>query len=1125
LVDDDETYRYVVCLSPEYYVTGGAGGPTYYLNASVCEIDALTSDSSDDEEPELPPTEPEEPTYTSLVDAETTSWGANGSNTSSQLSSDRNLTDNDESTKCGAGSGFKAVWIDLGAEKPIDKVTSIINDGTRNGDGLTWYVTKEDPINAIKAGTISTWKAVGTLTSTTTGKHEVSFLVDDDELYQYVVVLHPTNYTGATYQEWALSYVCEIDALTGPYVSLVDENTISYHSQGTGVTKHDKPILTDKDNTTIVDRGSGWNAGWIDLGAEKPIDKVTSVINTGSGGGAGLTWYLTNNNPIDAIKADDISSWKQVGSFEGGTQYKSYTVNFLVDGDEMYQYVVCLNPEYYINGGAGGPTYFMMGSVAEIDVFTEPTTNVALNRPGFASGYNVNAWPDLATDGRTATGFQCGGKTLWYYVDLGAAYTIDNIQLTMGTLEAHRKDYTVHLSNQRQDAVTTPTDKVLVYTADGSGKNGVGISVAGHATLTDEQKAAKYQYVYIEKNAAATDGITVHELEVHTKDEEIDEYLVEIGAHKPTFAAVMYNSSLAPRAANDRNPSSRYATKPIPASFGDDLSGNSITQVQRFVIDLEKAYPIRAIAYYAYHQDHSVGYTIYGTNNSNFYSDKTELCTASETKAVGYKIYPVTATDEFRYIVIESHGDINDLLVYTDNASAEPNYTSDKGSTTHLISLNAPIVSVRGGTSDSELGFGYINDGAIAAGTKHWNVAADFDTHFYMDLGSPQAIDYIAVNNLQGTTNFLFGMKLVATNDPTFTEETVIFDAGNNNMIGTASNTELPPKSFSLYEAPAAMEGEKYRYVGMRLKDMNGTPHNWSRAKLAEFSVYTKEENLTEVFNKISFSQSETNAGEYSVSTQKYLSVTGRPVTFIAAAYDEEDKLVEVKSSKLATQSGVQNALSGTISFAGSQNLSKIKTVKTMLWDDVSVLRPIVASESFDIPYVSLVDEETKSYYVHDDTFAAFNAAEYGTGSNQTPANILTDGNTNTRIGSGNGYNAVWIDLGSAKQIDKVTSVASLGTRGGKGMTWYLAKEDPTIAMKAGNLSSWKKLGSIESEATYSTTTLETLNFDVDDTELYRYVVCLDPDHYNKGLTGATSFKMRGSVAEINAFKSGLYVD
>jgi len=174
----------------------------------------------------------------------------------------------------------------------------------------------------------------------------------------------------------------------------------------------------------------------------------------------------------------------------------------------------------------------------------------------------------------------------------------------------------------------------------------------------------------------------------------------------------------------------------------------------------------------------------------------------------------------------------------------------------------------------------------------------------------------------------------------------------------------------------------------------------------------------------------------------------------------------------------------------------------------------------------TLVNAETKTYYVHDDTFQTFSANEYGKKTNQTPANVLTDGKTDKSIGGGNGFNAVWIDLGGLCHIDKVTSVANLGAKGGQGMTWYLTKEDPTIAMKAGSVnSSWKKLGSIDSEATYSPNILETLNFDVDDTELYRYVVCLDPDHYNKGLTGATSFKMRGSVAEINAFKSGLYVD
>ena len=263
---------------------------------------------------------------------------------------------------------------------------------------------------------------------------------------------------------------------------------------------------------------------------------------------------------------------------------------------------------------------------------------------------------------------------------------------------------------------------------------------------------------------------------------------------------------------------------------------------------------------------------------------------------------------------------------------------------------------------------------------------------------------------------------------------------------------------------------------------------------------------LTDPVNMISFSRSETAKTDFSVSIEEYVSATGRSVTFIAAAYDANDNLVEVRSSRLTPATADQN----TISFVGSQNLSKIKKVKTMLWEDISVPRPIVASETFDSPYVSLVDENTT-------TSCGTKAPAFEPTVHTDDPDRLTDGDKDTRIGRGNGYNAVWIDLGSEKPIDKVSIVFN-GFATGDGLCWYVTKEDPTVAMKAGNFTTtWKYLGTLSSTTTgrHDVSTL------VNDDELYRYVVVLHPDLYN----ATSGDRMSGDVSEIDAFTRSLFVD
>jgi len=710
-----------------------------------------------------------------------------------------------------------------------------------------------------------------------------------------------------------------------------------------------------------------------------------------------------------------------------------------------------------------------MTAGAEGEAETESiAVNVALNRPCF-SAYQNEGYADLVTDGNRSTYFYCN-YGIWFYVDLGAAYTVDHIKVDMmanNNADVHtgrRSNYSVYLSNTRITfGNSVPADAVAVDTVAAGATPVVDendcytIDVAGNTELSADVKSTAYRYVYISKPQSNVTSyqkqLGIEELEVYTKDEvaETPFYEVEVAAFKPVLASsygiASNGSNVAPDSSapitaiasvvknvNDKKTTAFTTTDEILGKASDDAS---LALRQRVVIDLEEEYPLYGIVYRPNSTaQHRGGYNIYVTNDAS-------LGTLSLVHSQSGQLYVqdnyITLPDaikgeSFRYVVVESFSvqtnsaynqvlGIADLRVYSSSAVATPSYATS-GEALYLTSMHMPVTGVgASGTNPVTMA----NDGALTTSSRFYKAGGP--STVVIDLQQPQTIDYVTMMTA-GTGAYANGnMVVYATND-----NDGAYDEDEDIVIHTVPSTGMVQGKMEMYPVTSAMQGKKFRYVCVSIPVGSGDA---SRGDIAIFDVYTKQSNFDEIGTNFAFIKSEENDTDYSLSFDRFFA-NGHSYKLIAAAYNKQNQLVAIKTTDIAPDS--ESAVSAGVSLADIEDIENAYSIKQMLWDADS-LRPIVANAFYSFPYVSVSSGATAvgpQYAYMSGGVLTWRDVPYNNGVKST---ALTDKDTTTKGGWSVGSTITGLlalDLGAQKKVDRVTVNADV-----QGQEFYLSNINP----------------------------------------------------------------------------------
>ncbi len=877
------------------------------------------------------------------------------------------------------------------------------------------------------------------------------------------------------------------------------------------------------------------NGGWlcVDLEAEYTIDSVEMTIDSENRARFGyIDLYLSNEAPTEASLdiPEGAVKFASVGKAEADTLSFAVASSDLTDEQKAakYRYVIADRNDDAIPEDCGylddsGNLRFQM---YDFKVFTadeiieeeeKVLTDVALNRPGFSSHFNRENHPLKVTDGDLTTKYLFSNGA-WYYVDLGTAYTIDTVKVLFGNNYEHGEidtNYNVYLSNTRMTSDTLPADVVTIGEIAGTSKE-VGEDGYTDFDVTDE---TKYRFVIIKH----TKRIDIYDIKVMTADAVAEDasWMVEVGAYKPIFATTA-NGAYLPYYANDRDSSTAYESKDVIWTEG--VTADPGTE-QSVILDLGEAMPLHAITYYPTNFNRGGGVfehwrnqnvSIYVTNDPNnitdavvkntnmgFFTNYLELPEAIKGNSYRYVVITGGNVKKYQSDPAEYHRSLTmiELGVYSDSTAAEPVYSFNTDERAHLISYNMPAKAnwddLSGNANTVALSYpASIADGDL---TTEWAVYGGNakDVYIMLDLGTPQTIDYVTA---------MSGKKYNANNvnraAEIFVSNTDEFSTDNAVIMYTESVNGMQPQNrMRLYQASDAMNGNKYRYVGVRIPDRRADGGTWARTDLVMLDVYTKEASLDEIFTEVTFEQDAEVATKFSVKADKLLSATGRDYKFIAVAYDDNDKLLGVKTATISPEKGVGAALDASVDFAEEEYADSVVYAKTMLWDMNGDLRPIVASAI--CPPFSLLSANKPSTEV-----------KFGDGNGwktkpeaKNQGTKLTDGDTATVIGWGpatiSGF--VFVDLGSAKNFNKVTGYAQY-ERGSAGREVYLSNINPNPTVEEAMALTGKTDAAEAVEAYYNLFVQNSENADV------KYVGNLIETN-GSGKTGEFSFDVDGSGA------------
>ena len=669
-------------------------------------------------------------------------------------------------------------------------------------------------------------------------------------------------------------------------------------------------------------------------------------------------------------------------------------------------------------------------------------TNVALNRPVFTSWTADSTEPERMTDGKKDTAWESNkfvasgknvidGSYLWALVDLGSEYSIDQIKIFTDNEAIYtsrdRQDYKVYVTNTRPDTNVTPNTAVSVagmtevYAAP-SLANGADAAPAENVinvAAVEATEGNRYRYVFLQKsNVTDSNGGKGHwfwkinEIEVNTSDEvaETAPCWIEIAQNKPSFSGEVYeNDTYSPRNAIDGSISTVF----IASDWSSGIRS-------RLVVDLEAEYPIEAVVFTPRYTANEIkGYEIYATNDTLF-EDMTLIHKQPNDKEANYGHLYYKAPDslkgkKFRYIVVQADSANNnlavmDLKVYTSDKSAQRSVALNR---TYLTSVNCGVVSDCG--ESKEHPFKNLTDNGSE--TTCLVLSGKENGYIAVDLIVPQSVDYVTYA-IEGFGLYHYGLEIVAANKADLSDGVVMFSAKDENGNYFCPVSETDTNGILLFPATAQMDGNKYRYVGMRFPKNLNTSDKIVQGGATMFGVYTKGSNLVEA---LSGATATFDGATVNFAINDFLTNGDLTYTVVAAGYDSSGRLVDAKTTKIKNTKQLfrnTNPVTATINFEDAEKNSKIDSVRVMLWDNQeNNIRPIIPQLNLEVDSYAAVEssaEVTSYYYQHGSI----------KGTNPTGTRF-TDNDINTVGGRGQHWDIAWIDLGEEKHLDAVGGIVN----------------------------------------------------------------------------------------------------
>ncbi len=265
------------------------------------------------------------------------------------------------------------------------------------------------------------------------------------------------------------------------------------------------------------------STGWIyvDLGATYNISEVK------------LNWQTAYAVNYQIQVSDDGDHWTTIQVVTNNQS--AGIVDFPgLSGTGRYVRIYCTQTS------AGSDNY----SLYDFNVYGTPVTDLALNRPVYASSVESSYYPpSMAVDGNSSTRWSSGqwmqsSNVGWVYVDLGATYNISEVRLNWQT--AYAVNYQIQVSSNAVNWTTI--------------QNVTGNQSTGVADFTGLRGVGRYLRIYCTQTSAGSDNYSLYDLNVYGTP------ITDLALNRPVHASSVESSSFAQGMAVDGNSSTRWSS-------------------------------------------------------------------------------------------------------------------------------------------------------------------------------------------------------------------------------------------------------------------------------------------------------------------------------------------------------------------------------------------------------------------------------------------------------------------------------------------------------------------------------------------------------------------------------------
>lgn len=388
----------------------------------------------------------------------------------------------------------------------------------------------------------------------------------------------------------------------------------------------------------------------------------------------------------------------------------------------------------------------------------------------------------------------------------------------------------------------------------------------------------------------------------------------------------------------------------------------------RLIVDLGKTTNIRLVEFVsARMSDFRKPFNIYLSNDGECISKELLYEYNGGNQGVTYSVIPSTVksitADEYRYLIIEGKNvgekiGLAELRVYSNASDAN---TFDNS----IINISNLATQKRITTSTAYAGWSGTRAVDMNSSSEFITAQGHYqkDEHFYIDLGKAKMIDSVSliiskssgIGSTATPVDLRTDFDIVARNDNNFTSsdnETVLVD-----YTGTLGPDTGDTSGFCVIEVPDKYKDTEFRYIGIKKKPTTAN-NNVGQICINEIGIYSKAVDYNNSFDLLDAEYNK-ETGSITVSTVAR-TVENRPYKFIIAGYDENDIIIEAKTTELKkveetlrNEKGSEiqgidyaSAISKTVAF---EKHLDIDHAKIMLIEDYNNMTPIIDYEVIDV--------------------------------------------------------------------------------------------------------------------------------------------------------------------------------